>query len=92
MENLQSKTPYNFKKSYGGTPEPLPPEYPPCRRGPSLKKKLLLRLCVHVTASEQNIPVTSLDIFCPVSTLDRPVCSLDKNMSSDVTGINAGAQ
>jgi hypothetical protein len=25
MENLQSKTPYNFKKSYGGTPEPLPP-------------------------------------------------------------------
>ena len=37
MENLQSKTPYNFKKSYGGTPEPLPPEYPPCRRGPSLK-------------------------------------------------------
>jgi hypothetical protein len=37
MENLLSKTPYKFKKSYGGTPEPLPPEYPPCRRGPSLK-------------------------------------------------------
>jgi hypothetical protein len=38
MENLLSKTPFKFKKSYGGTPEPLPPEYPPCRRGPSLKK------------------------------------------------------
>jgi hypothetical protein len=37
MENLQSETPYNFKKSYGGTPEPLPPEYPPFRRGLSLK-------------------------------------------------------
>ena len=37
MQNLQSKTPYKFKKSYGGTPEPLPPEYPPFRRGPSLK-------------------------------------------------------
>ena len=37
MQNLQSKTPYKFKNSYGGTPEPLPPEYPPCRRGPSLK-------------------------------------------------------
>jgi hypothetical protein len=44
MENLQSKTPYNFKKSYGGTPEPLHPEYmyPPCRRGPSLKIQLYL--------------------------------------------------
>ena len=29
MENLLSKTPYKFKKSYGGTPEPLPPKYPP---------------------------------------------------------------
>ena len=37
MENLLSKTLYKFKKSYGGTPEPPPPEYPPCRRGPSLK-------------------------------------------------------
>ena len=37
MENLLAKTPYKFKKSYGGTPEPLPPEYPPFRRGPSLK-------------------------------------------------------
>ena len=47
---------------------------------------------LYVTASEQNIPVTSLDVFCPVSTLDRPVCSLDKNMSSEHTGINADAQ
>ena len=38
MENLQSKTPYNFKKSYGGTPEPLPPEYPPAGADPLLKK------------------------------------------------------
>ena len=41
MQNLQPKTPYKFKKSYGGTPEPLPPEYPPFRRGPSLTKKWL---------------------------------------------------
>ena len=59
---------------------------------------------LYVTASEQNIPVTSLDIFCPVSTLDRPLCSLrvifnilhsgslDKNMSSEHTEINADAQ
>ena len=25
MENLLSKTPYKFKKSYGGTPEPQTP-------------------------------------------------------------------
>ena len=47
---------------------------------------------VYVTASEHNNSVTSLDIFCPVNTLDRPVCSLDKNMSSEHTEINADAQ
>ena len=39
MENLQSKTPYNFKKSYRGTPEPQTPAWDaPWLRGPSLKK------------------------------------------------------
>jgi hypothetical protein len=29
MQNLQSKTPYEFKKSYGGTPEPQTPQDAP---------------------------------------------------------------
>jgi hypothetical protein len=37
VENLQSKTPYKFKKSYGGTPEPQTPQDAPWLRGPSLK-------------------------------------------------------
>jgi hypothetical protein len=37
MQNLQSKTPYKFKKSYGGTPEPQTPQNAPWLRGPSLK-------------------------------------------------------
>ena len=37
MQNLQSKTPYKFKKSYGGTPEPQTPQDAPWLRGPSLK-------------------------------------------------------
>jgi hypothetical protein len=37
MENLQSKTPYKFKKTYGGTPEPQTPQDAPWLRGPSLK-------------------------------------------------------
>ena len=39
MQNLQSKTPYKFKKSYGGTPEPQTPQDAPWLRGPSLKTK-----------------------------------------------------
>ena len=38
MENLLPKTPYKFKKSYGGTPEPQTPQDAPWLRGPSLKK------------------------------------------------------
>jgi hypothetical protein len=43
MQNLQSKTPYKFKKSYGGTPEPQTPQDAPWLHWPSLnnKKKLL---------------------------------------------------
>jgi hypothetical protein len=37
MENLLLKTPYKFKKSYGGTPEPQTPQDAPRLRGPSLK-------------------------------------------------------
>ena len=44
MENLQSKTPYKFKKSYGGTPEPQTPHDAPWLRGPSLKKVVWLYL------------------------------------------------
>ena len=36
MQNQQSKTPYKFKKSYGGTPEPQTPQDAPWLRGPSL--------------------------------------------------------
>ena len=36
-ENLLPKTPYKFKKSYGGTPEPQTPQDAPWLRGPSLK-------------------------------------------------------
>jgi hypothetical protein len=35
---MMSKTLYNFKKSYGGTPEPQTPQDAPWLRGPSLKK------------------------------------------------------
>ena len=42
MQNLQSKTPYKFKKSYGGTPEPQTPQDAPWLRGPSLKSKLFI--------------------------------------------------
>ena len=38
MQNLLSKTPYRFKKSYGGTPEPQTAWDAPRLRGPSLKK------------------------------------------------------
>ena len=41
MQNLQSKTPYKFKKSYGGTPEPQTPQDAPWLRGPSLKNGIL---------------------------------------------------
>ncbi len=34
---MQSKSPYKFKKSYGGTPEPQTPQDAPWLRGPSLK-------------------------------------------------------
>ena len=37
MQNLLSKTPYKFKKSYGGTPEPQTPQDAPSLHGPSLK-------------------------------------------------------
>jgi hypothetical protein len=37
MQNLQSKTPSNFKQSYGGTPDPQTPQDAPWLRGPSLK-------------------------------------------------------
>ena len=36
MENLLSKTPYKFKNSYGGTPEPQTAQDAPWLRGPSL--------------------------------------------------------
>jgi hypothetical protein len=38
MENLMANTPYNFKNSYGGTPEPQTPQDAPWLRGPSFKK------------------------------------------------------
>ena len=38
-QNLLPKTPYKFKKSYGGTPEPQTPQDAPWLRGPSLKRK-----------------------------------------------------
>ena len=38
MENLLLKTPYKFKKSYGGTPEPQTAQDAPWLCGPSLKK------------------------------------------------------
>ena len=44
MQNLQSKTPYKFKKSYGGTPEPQTPQDAPWLRGPSLKSYGRVRL------------------------------------------------
>jgi hypothetical protein len=37
VQNLLLKTPYKFKKSYGGTPEPQTPQDAPWLRGPSLK-------------------------------------------------------
>jgi hypothetical protein len=49
MQNLQSKTPYKFKKSYSGTPEPQTPQDAPWLRGPSLK------IC-----PAQNLHVTSI--------------------------------
>jgi hypothetical protein len=36
--NLMLKTPYKFKKSYGGTLEPQTPHDAPWLHGPSLKK------------------------------------------------------
>ena len=43
MENMLSNTPYEFKKSYGGTPEPQTPQDAPCwLRGPSLKVYLIV--------------------------------------------------
>ena len=50
VQNLQSKTPYKFKKSYGVTPEPQTPHQDaPWLRGPSLKKILNLEflVCIH---------------------------------------------
>jgi hypothetical protein len=37
MQNLLLKTPYKFKKSYGGTPEPQTAQDAPWLHGPSLK-------------------------------------------------------
>jgi hypothetical protein len=37
MQNLLLKTPYKFKKSYGGTPEPQTTHDAPWLHGPSLK-------------------------------------------------------
>ena len=42
MQNLQSKTPYKFKKSYGGTPEPQTAQDAPWLHGPSLKNTRVL--------------------------------------------------
>jgi hypothetical protein len=39
VENLLLKTPYKFKKSYGGTPEPQTAQDAPWLRGPSLKNE-----------------------------------------------------
>ena len=57
MENLLSETPYKFKKSYGGTPEPQTPQDAPWLRGPSLKilnlgcyRRLACRLAIVYTA------------------------------------------
>ena len=36
MQNLLLKTPYKFKKSYGGTPEPQTTQDAPWLHGPSL--------------------------------------------------------
>jgi hypothetical protein len=38
VQNLLSKTPYKFKNSYGGTPEPQTAQDAPWLHGPSLKK------------------------------------------------------
>jgi hypothetical protein len=42
LQNLLfKKTPYTFKKSYEGTPEPLTAQNAPWLHGPSLKKEVL---------------------------------------------------
>jgi hypothetical protein len=41
MQNLLLKTPYKFKKSYGGTPEPQTAHDAPWLHGPSLLKKIV---------------------------------------------------
>ena len=54
MENLQSKTPYKFKKSYGGTPEPQTPQDAPWLRGPSLKNTAVPE-CTPTGGIRQNL-------------------------------------
>ena len=49
MQNLQSKTPYKFKNSYGGTPEPQTAQDAPWLHGPSLKNSNLLSKKVTMT-------------------------------------------
>jgi hypothetical protein len=43
MQNLSLKTPYKFKKSYGGTPEPQTVQDAPWLHRPSLKKNIKLK-------------------------------------------------
>jgi hypothetical protein len=56
MQNLQSKTPYKFKKSYGGTPEPQTPQDAPWLRGPSLKIENSTNMSTH--GAHQNASTT----------------------------------
>ena len=49
MQNQQSKTPYKFKNSYGGTPEPQTPQDAPWLRGPSLKIDLLIICKIYIS-------------------------------------------
>ena len=57
MENLRSKTPYKFKKSYGGTPVPQTPQDAPWLRGPSLNNMKGLHVqygCIRMRLSSER--------------------------------------
>jgi hypothetical protein len=52
VENLLMKTPYKFKKSYGGTPEAQNAQEAPWLHGPSLKTVATIQLvwCFPISA------------------------------------------
>ena len=74
MENLLLKTPYKFKKSYGGTPEPQTPQDAPWLRGPSLKKKIVSYWCYGVTRPTRIKAVLSDDEGMGQKAYRNPAC------------------